>query len=63
MEEQKDAQIVSFQFGSGEALEQAVNDLFTVHGRYWELPYAGDREMRYGRDDSHCILSFFYPRT
>ncbi len=61
MEEQKDAQIISFKFGSGEALEQAVNDLFTVNRRYWELPYTENREVRYACDDLRFILSFFYP--
>ena len=61
MEEQKSAQIMSFKFGSKEALEQAVSDLFTVNRRYWELPYTENRQMRYGCDNSRFILIFFYP--
>jgi len=58
IEEQKDAQIISIRFGSKNAMDQAVQDLFTANYRYLELPYIGNREMMYSYDDMRNILMF-----
>lgn len=59
VEEQKDAQIISLKFGSPDALDQALQDLFGENRRYRDLPYIGNREMRYSNNNTTCILSFY----